>query len=70
MQKHRVNKLALSDFHKRTLKRATTWYAWEKDKPGGLLSYPILQKVKKEYDGIALEMENETNGGDYNKKAT
>jgi hypothetical protein len=54
MQRHCINKLALSDFHKRALKRATTWYAQEKDKPKGLSLYQILQKVKKEYNGIRL----------------
>ena len=35
MQKVRVNKLAVSDFAKRALKRATKWYARERNIPGG-----------------------------------
>ena len=38
MQKVRVNKLAMSDFAKRALKRATKWYARERNIPGGLSS--------------------------------
>ena len=52
MQKVRVNKLAMSDFEKRALKRATRWYAREKNIPGGLSSYQIEKKVKQEYGGI------------------
>ncbi len=54
MQKFRINKLAGPDHAKHALKRATTWYAQEKDKPSGLLSYQIEKKVKKEYDGVGL----------------
>jgi hypothetical protein len=36
MQKFWIIKLAASDDAKRALKRATTWYAQEKDKPGRL----------------------------------
>jgi hypothetical protein len=54
MQKVWINKLSKSkwDFAKRAVKRATKWYAQEKNKPGGLLSYQIAEKVKKEYDGL------------------
>jgi hypothetical protein len=54
MQKHRVNKLALSDHAKRALKRATSWYARKNTIPGGggLLLYQIAKKVKRGYDGI------------------
>ena len=52
MQKVCVNKLALSDFSKRAFKRATSWYAREKNIPGGLSSYQIAKKVKLEYDGV------------------
>ncbi len=52
MQKFWINKLAASDHAKRALKRATRWYAQEKDKPGGLSLYQIEKKVKKEYDGV------------------
>jgi hypothetical protein len=31
---------------------ATTWYAQEKDKPGGLLLLQIEKKVKKEFNGV------------------
>ena len=44
MQKVRVNKLAMSDFEKRALKRATKWYARERNRPGGLSSYQIKKK--------------------------
>jgi len=54
MQKFRVNKLAALDHAKRALKRATTWYAKEKNKTGGLLSLQIEAKVKKEFDGVRL----------------
>ena len=52
MQKVRVNKLAMSDFAKRALKRATKWYARERNIPGGLSSYQIEKKVKLEYSGV------------------
>ncbi len=52
MQKFRINKLATSDHAKRALKRATTWYAKEKNKTGGLSSLQIETKVKKEFDGV------------------
>ncbi len=52
MQKHRVNKLATSDFVKRAFKRATSWYSREVKKPNGKSSYEIAILVKKEYDGI------------------
>jgi hypothetical protein len=52
VQKFRINKLAASDHAKRALKRATRWYAQEKDKPGGLSLRQIEKKVKKEYDGV------------------
>ncbi len=52
MQKHRVNKLAILDFSKQALKRATTWYAFKSQKPNGLSSYQIAIKVKKEFDGV------------------
>ncbi len=52
--KHRVNKLTLSDHAKHALKRATPWYAREKNIPGGggLPLYQIAKKVKREYDGV------------------
>ena len=43
MHKFRINKLAASDHAKRALKRATKWYAQEKDKPDGL----SLRQIKK-----------------------
>jgi hypothetical protein len=52
MQKVRVNKLVMSDFAKRALKRATKWYAREQNIPGGLSSYQIKKKVKLEYSGV------------------
>ena len=52
MQKFRINKLAASDHAKRALKRATNWYAREKNKTGGLTSIQIEAKVKKEFDGV------------------
>jgi hypothetical protein len=52
MQKFRINKLAASDHAKRALKRATSWYAKELKKTGGLSSYQIAAKVKKEFDGV------------------
>jgi hypothetical protein len=52
MQKFRINKLAASDHAKRALKRATLWYAKETKKTGGLSSYQIEAKVKKEFDGV------------------
>jgi hypothetical protein len=52
MQKVRVNKIARSDFAKRALKRATKWYARERNIPGGLSSYQIEKKVKQEYSGV------------------
>ena len=52
MQKHRVNKLAASDFSKQALKRATLWFARESKKLNGLSSYEIAEKVKKEFDGV------------------
>ena len=52
MQKVQVNKLATSDFEKRALKRATKWYARERNIPGGLSSYQIEKKVKQEYSGV------------------
>jgi hypothetical protein len=52
MQKFRINKLAASDHAKRALKRATRWYAQEKNKPGRLTSLQIEAKVKKEFDGV------------------
>jgi hypothetical protein len=54
MQKMQINKLSKWDFAKRVVKRATKWYAREKNKPGGLSSYQIAEKVKKEYDGVRL----------------
>ena len=44
-----MNKLAMSDFAKRALKRATKWYARERNIPGGLSSYQIEKKVMLEY---------------------
>ncbi len=52
MQKFWINKLAALDHAKHALKRATRWYAQEKDKPRGLSSRQIEEKVKNEYDGI------------------
>ena len=52
MQKHRVNKLAMLDFSKQALKRATLWYACKSKKPDGLSSYEIAEKVRKEFDGV------------------
>jgi hypothetical protein len=43
MQKFRINKLVALDHAKRALKRATKWYAQEKDKPDGL----SLRQIKK-----------------------
>jgi hypothetical protein len=44
MQKVRVNKLTIGDFEKHVLKRATKWYARERNRPGGLSSYQIKKK--------------------------
>jgi hypothetical protein len=33
-------------------KRATSWYAREKEKPDGLSSYVISKKVKVKFDGV------------------
>jgi hypothetical protein len=54
MQKVRVNKLAQSEFAKRALKRATSWYARELQKPehSRLSSYNISRRVKSKYDGV------------------
>ncbi len=52
MQKVQVNKLAMGDFEKCALKRATKWYAWERNCSGGLSSYQIKKKVKQEYGGV------------------
>ena len=52
MQKFRINKLTASDHAKHALKRATGWYGKELKKTGGLSSYPIEAKVKKEFDGV------------------
>jgi hypothetical protein len=54
MHKFWINKLALLDHAKRAFKskRATRWYAQEKDKPGGLSLRQIEAQVKKEYGGI------------------
>jgi hypothetical protein len=54
IQMVQINKLSKWDFAKRAVKRATKWYAREKNKPGGLSSYQIAKKVKKEYDGVRL----------------
>jgi hypothetical protein len=52
MQKFQINKLAALDHAKSAFKRATRWYAQEKDKTGGLLLLQIEKKAKKEYDGV------------------
>ncbi len=52
MQKHRVNKLAISDYVKHTFKRATSWYSRELKKPNGKSSYEIARLVRNEYDGL------------------
>ena len=39
MQKVRVNKLTTSDFAKRALKRATKWYARERNIPAAVLDF-------------------------------
>jgi len=52
MQKVRMNKLAMSDHSKCALKRATKWYAREQKITGGLSSYQIEKKVKREFDGV------------------
>jgi hypothetical protein len=44
MQKVWINKLAMSDHSKRALKRATRWYAREKEITGGLSLYEIEKK--------------------------
>jgi len=41
-----------TDHAKCALKRATKWYAKEKNKTGGLSSLQIEAKVKKEFDGV------------------
>jgi hypothetical protein len=56
MQKVQVNKLAALGFAKHALKRATKWYARERNKPGGLSSYQIAQRVGKEYNGVVLHV--------------
>ena len=52
MQKFWINKLEALDHAKLAPKRATRWYAQEKDKPGGLSLLQIAKKVKQEYDGF------------------
>ena len=52
MQKMRVNKLAMLDFAKRAFKRATRWYARERDLPMGLSPYQIERKVKQEFGSV------------------
>ena len=52
MQKFGINKLVVSDHAKSALKRATKWYAKEKNKTGGLSLLQIEAKVKKEFDGV------------------
>ena len=47
-----MNKLAMSDHSKCALKRATKWYAREQKIIGGLSSYQIEKKVKREFGGI------------------
>ena len=47
-----MNKLAMSDYEKRALKKATRWYAREKNITGGLLSYQIEKKIKAEFGGV------------------
>ena len=55
MQKMLVNKRAMSDFAKRAFKRATRWYAGERDLPMGLSSYQIERKVKQEFGSVGPE---------------
>ena len=52
MQQWRINKFDAIEHEKRAFKRATSWYAREKEKPDGLSSYAILKKVKVEFDGV------------------
>ena len=52
MQKHRVNKLAISDYVKSAFKRATSWYSRELKKPNGKSSYKIARLVQAKYDGV------------------
>ncbi len=52
MQKHRVNKLAISDYMKRAFKRATSWYSRELKKPNGKSSYEDARLVRNKYDGL------------------
>ncbi len=52
MQKFWINKLTAPDLAKGALKWATTWYAKEKNKTGGLPLLQIEVKGKKEFDGI------------------
>ena len=58
VQKFRINKLEASDHAKCALKRATKWYAKEKNKTGGLSSLQI-DAVADDIIG-ALGMENKT----------
>ena len=52
MQQWRINKFDATEHQKRAFKRATSWYAREKEKPDGLSSYAISKKVKVEFDGV------------------
>ena len=52
MQKVQMNKLAMSDHSKCALKRATKWYAREQKNTGGLSSYQIEKKVKREFGSV------------------
>jgi len=52
MQKVQMNKLAMSDHSKRTLKRAMKWYAREQKITCGLSSYQIEKKGKREFGGV------------------
>ncbi len=52
MQKVRVNKLAMSDFAKRALKRATKWYARERNIP--VVCHRIKSKKKSSSSTVAL----------------
>ncbi len=52
MQQLQINKFDATEDEKRAFKRATSWYAREKEKPDCLSLYAISKKVKVEFDGV------------------
>ena len=50
-QQQRAGKATIKNHKKRAHKRATSWYAKEKEKENGLAAETISKKVKEEFDG-------------------